>query len=110
MTAGNRDAASGPFVVTLVVDLPITKLDALDVIAFVSDAGIDDAGTAHPRVALGEDAWAEVQIPKFADPPPLAVDVCSGVSPAVARGAAALLAERLIAVGWTVRSPHPGEA
>lgn len=110
VAAGSRDAASGPFVVTLVVDLPITKLDALDVIAFVSDAGVDDAGTAHPRVVLAPDAWAEVQIPKFADPPPLAVDVCSDASLAVARGAAALLAEALTRVGWTVRSPHPGEA
>ena len=44
-----RDTATAPFVVTLVVDMPITWLDALEVIAFVSDGAVENAGTAHPR-------------------------------------------------------------
>lgn len=104
-----RDTASGPFVVTLVVDLPITKLDALEVIAFAADSAVDHAGTAHPRVSLAPNAWAEVQIPKFADPPPLAIDVCSDASESVALVQAERLAAALVKLGWSVRSPRPGE-
>ncbi|MFJ6652600.1 hypothetical protein ACIQLJ_07385 [Microbacterium sp. NPDC091313] len=105
-----RDTAGAPFVVTLVVDLPITKLDALDTIAFVADGAVEHAGTAYPRVGLGPGAWAEVQIPRFADPPPLAVDVCSDVSPARAREAATRLTTALERVGWTIRPPREHEA
>lgn len=110
MSLGGRDTASGPFVVTLVVDLPIAKLDALDVIAFVADAEIQNAGTAYPRVGLAPNVWAEVQIPKFADPPPLAVDVCSDVSLEASQEAAERLAAALTRVGWVVRAPRAGEA
>lgn len=109
MTVHPRDTASGPWVVTLVVDLPIAKPDALDVIAFVCDGVVEHAVTAHPRVGIAPNVWAEVQIPKFGDPPPLAVDVCSDASLAVARDAAARLATGLERVGWTVRDPRPGE-
>ncbi len=110
MSIDGRDTASGPFSAMLVVDLPIAKLDALDVIAFVADSAVEHAGTAFPRVPLEPGAWAEVQIPKFGDPPPFAVDVCSDVSPAHAAAAAARLAEALERVGWSVRLPRPGEA
>jgi hypothetical protein len=95
--------------VTLVVDLPITKLDALEVIAFVSDGVVENARTAYPRVPVGRNAWAEVQVPRFADPPPLAVDVCSDVSTELARVAAVRLADALERVGWTVRVPRADE-
>lgn len=104
-----RDSASGPYVVTLVVPLPVTKLDALDVIAFAADAEIEHAGTAYPRVVLAPGAWAEVQIPKFADPPPIAIDVCSDVSLAYAREHADRLAAALVRLGWPVRSAHDDE-
>jgi hypothetical protein len=97
--------AGGPFVVTLVVDLPITKLDALDVVAFAADSHVEHAGTAFPHVGLGPGVWAEVQIPKLADPPPIAIDVCSDVSPEFARRHARRLATALDRVGWTVRVP-----
>ena len=109
MSLGGRDTASAPFAVTLVVDMAITKLDALDVIAFVSDGVVENAGTAVPRVHVGPNAWAEVQIPRFADPPPVAIDVCSDVSREVASVAAARLAGALERVGWTVRAPHADE-
>ncbi|WP_344066651.1 hypothetical protein [Microbacterium pumilum] len=54
---------------TLVVDLPVTKLEALEVIAFASDGAVENTRTAYPRVPVGQNAWAEVQIPRFADPP-----------------------------------------
>jgi hypothetical protein len=107
--AGERDTAGGPFVVTLVVDLPITKLDALDVIAFVVDGPIEHAGTAYPRVSIAPNVWAEVQIPQFADPPPLAVDVCSDASLEMAERAAERLARGLRRVGWKVRSSRGDE-
>ncbi|QLD11324.1 hypothetical protein [Microbacterium oleivorans] len=109
MHGNGRDTASGPFVVTLVVDLPIAKPDALEVVAFVSDGSVENAGTAYPRVGLGRGVWAEVQIPKFADPPPLAVDVCSDVSWDAAATEAARLADALRRVGWTVRAPRGDE-
>jgi len=89
--------------------MPITKLDALEVIAFVSDGAVEHAGTAYPRVPVGQNAWAEVQIPRFADPPPLAIDVCSDASAEVARVAADRLADALERVGWTVRAPRADE-
>jgi hypothetical protein len=101
-----RDTASGPFVVTLVVNMPITKLDALDVVAFAADSTVDNAGTAFPRVSLAPHVWAEVQIPKFADPPPIAIDVCSDVSREFALQHARRLAVALEAMEWTVRVPQ----
>ncbi|TDN91778.1 hypothetical protein [Microbacterium sp. BK668] len=109
MEAWGRDTASGPFVVTLVVDLPIAKPDALEVIAFVADTEVQNARTAYPRVSLEPDVWAEVQIPRFADPPPLAIDVCTDVSIDAAQRAAVRLAAALERVGWTVRPPRQDE-
>ncbi|WP_378144410.1 hypothetical protein ACFJGV_13095 [Cnuibacter sp. UC19_7] len=96
-------------VVTLVVDLPVGKLDALDVIAFVADGEVVGAGTATPRVPLGASSWAEVEIPRFGDPPPLAVDVFSTATFADAQWAAGRLRAALEGVGWTVRDPRSGE-
>ncbi|WP_442576925.1 hypothetical protein ACSBPH_07310 [Microbacterium sp. F51-2R] len=109
MSEGGRDAASGRYVVTLVIDLPITKPDALEVISFVADGEVEHRGTAHPRVSIAPGVWAEVQIPRFADPPPLAIDVCSDASIEEAAHAADRLAEALVRVGWTVRRPRAGE-
>jgi hypothetical protein len=96
-----------PHVVTLVIDLPITKLDALDTIAFVADGEVEGAGTAHPRVWLSADTWAQVEIPKFADPPPIAIDVYSEISRDAALAHARRLAAVLEEVGWTVRPDRP---
>jgi hypothetical protein len=104
-----RDTAGGPFVVTLVVDMPVTKLDALDVIAFAADSWVEHAGTAYPRVSLAPGAWAEVQIPRFADPPPLAIDVCSDVSGELAAVQADRLSAALAGYGWRMRAPGKGE-
>lgn len=100
------DTVDAPFVVTIVVDMAVTALDALDVIAFAADSSIEHAGSASPRVGLAPDAWAEVHIPKFADPPPLAVDVCSDTSLEVATRHAALLATALERLGWRIVRPR----
>ncbi|MFG6401189.1 hypothetical protein [Microbacterium sp. P04] len=105
-----RDTASGPFVVTLVVDMPVTKIDALDVIAFAADAAVEHAGTAWPRVPLAPNAWAEVQIPRFADPPPIAIDVCSDASLQTAEREAERLAAALVRMEWRVRPLRADEA
>ncbi|SDO70063.1 hypothetical protein SAMN04487788_0665 [Microbacterium testaceum StLB037] len=94
--------------VTLVVNMPITKIDALDAIAFAADGGVDGAGTMSPRVWLAPHAWAEVEIPKFADPPPFAIDVYSDVSGAVAWAQARRLFDALQRFGWNVSPPRAG--
>ncbi|MBN9210880.1 MAG: hypothetical protein BGO45_03775 [Microbacterium sp. 71-36] len=94
--------------VTLVVDMPIAKIDALDVIAFAADGGVDGARTSQPRVWLAPHAWAEVEIPKFADPPPFAIDVLSDVSGEIAWAQAHRLHAALERLGWTVDPPRAG--
>lgn len=94
--------------VTLVVDMPITKLDALDVIAFAADGAVDAAGTSRPLVWLAPHAWAEVEIPKFADPPPFAIDVYSDASGEIAWAQARRLHGALERLGWTVEPPRAG--
>jgi hypothetical protein len=101
-----RDTAGAPFVVTVAFDAAATKLDALQVIAFVCDGSVDAATTAHPRVSLGPNVWAEVHIARFADPPPVTVDVCSDSSFAAARAAATRLTDALSQVGWAEHAPR----
>ncbi|MDZ8172591.1 hypothetical protein [Microbacterium xanthum] len=86
---------------TLVVDLPVTKTDALDVIALACHGEVVGARTPHPRVGLTAHEWAEVEVPKFGDPPPLAIDVHSTRGERHARGAARDLAAGLARLGWT---------
>ncbi len=87
--------------VSLVVNLPIAKPDALAVIALVSDGEVLDAGSADPRVWVSPRSWAMVDLPRFAEPPPFAVDVCSNDAGA-AREDARLLAAALERVGWRI--------
>ncbi|WP_295791027.1 hypothetical protein [uncultured Microbacterium sp.] len=94
--------------VTLVVNMPITKIDALDAIAFAADGSVEGARTMSPRVWLAPHAWAEVEIPKFADPPPFAIDVYSDVSGAVAWAQARRLFDALERFGWNVSPPRAG--
>ncbi|TQK20297.1 hypothetical protein FBY40_2826 [Microbacterium sp. SLBN-154] len=88
-------------VVSLVVNLPIAKPDALAVIALVSDGEVQDAGSADPRVWVSAKSWAMVDLPRFAEPPPFAVDVCSDEA-AAAREDARRLAMALERVGWRI--------
>lgn len=95
---------------TLVVQVAITKVDALAVIALASGGAVTGARTSHPRAALDAGAWAEVDIPKFGEPPPLAIDVRSPLGLDHARLSALALAAALEReAGWSVHPdfPHP---
>ena len=65
--------------------------------------------TTRPYVELsapidGRGAWVEIEIPKFGEPPPLAIDVYSTVSDDHARlQALTLLATLEAYTGWSIR-------
>ena len=93
---------------TLVLQLAVPKPEALALIALVLDRAVEGAGTTAPRVALGDDAWVEVEIPKFGEPPPLAIDVVSTLSVDHARLEALRLAVVLEeGAGWAVVPDFP---
>jgi hypothetical protein len=93
-----------PFCATLVVDEAITKLEALDAIAEVLRESVQHPGTRRPFIRVGEDAWAEIEIPKFGEAPPLSIDVYSGNSVADAEARALALQARLTAsTSWVIR-------
>lgn len=90
---------------TLVVPVALSRIDALAVVALTLDLPVVGADTARPRVELDGGVWVEVEVPKFGDPPPVAIDVHSPVGVEHARLAALGLAARLREVaGW---DPHP---
>lgn len=93
-----------PFCATLVVDEAITKLEAFDAIAEVLHVSVQHPGTRRPFVRVGEDAWAEIEIPKFGEAPPLSIDVYSvnSVADAEAR-ALTLLAQLAASRSWMIR-------
>lgn len=89
---------------TLVVDEAITKLDALDVISATLGVPIQGQGSSTPTIAVADRAWAQIEIPKFGEAPPLAIDVYSTESGAGARAAALGLMARLRAsTDWAIR-------
>lgn len=91
--------------VTLVVPVALSRVDALAVVALARDVAVDGAGSARPSVALADGAWVEVEIPKFGDPPPIALDVYSTRCAEHARREALRLAADLeAATGWSI---HP---
>lgn len=91
-------------VATVILGRAVSKLEALDALASLAGATVVDAGTARPRVPLGEGAWAQVEIPKFGEPPPLAIDVVSPLSLEHAQLAALRLAAAFESrEGWPVR-------
>lgn len=95
-------------VATLVVQVAITKIDALAVVALAADSAVTDARTSRPRVMLEGAAWATVEIPKFGEPPPLAIDVHSPVGIEHARLSALTLAAALEReAGWAAHPDFP---
>ena len=95
-------------IATLVVGDAVTKIDALAIIALTLDAAVQDARTARPWIPLAERAWIEIEIPKFGEPPPLAIDVCSSLGEDHARLEALALAARLAPLtGWRIRPDFP---
>jgi len=89
---------------TLVVRDAVTKLDALAIVALAVDRPISGVGTMHPYVELEGGARVEIEIPKFGEPPPLALDVYSRLGfEHAAMSALALLARLEEATAWTVK-------
>lgn len=89
---------------TIVVQSPVTKLDALSIVALAMDAAVENQRTMRPYVPLAEGAWIEIEIPKFGEPPPLAIDVYSTVSHDHAALHALTLMGRLEEyTGWKIR-------
>jgi len=99
MQADRTDTA----VATIVAADAVDKLVALDLIAAAVDSRVVGAGTSAPTIPLAEGVWAQIEIPKFGEPPPLAIDVhaTGGLDEAraQARALAATLAE---ATPWSL--------
>lgn len=90
-------------VATIIVNAAITKPEALDAIASALDSPIQGTGTARPFVALPHGGWVVVEIPRFGEAPPLAIDVCDPRGAADSRQVAQALLERLVATtGWPI--------
>lgn len=85
---------------TLVVQSAVTKIDALAIIALALDSPVRDARTVRPYIELVGGERVEIEIPKFGEPPPLAIDVISTDSLHAARIAA-------IALQMTLESVTP---
>ena len=89
---------------TLVVRDAVTKIDALAIISLAVDRPVTDARTMRPYIALEGGARLEIEIPKFGEPPPLALDVYSTLShDHAAMSALALLGVLESATAWTVK-------
>lgn len=101
---GPRSPQPVEYCVTIVVRSAVTKLDALAIVALAVDRPVENQRTMRPQVPLAEGAWVEIEIPKFGEPPPLAIDVYSTVSDDHARlQALTLLATLEEYTGWSIR-------
>jgi hypothetical protein len=84
-------------VATIVANIHATKPEALGVIAAALDSAVNGAHTAHAWIDLPHHGRVEVEIPKFGEAPPLAIDVYDPRGEAEARAAAQSLLEVLVA-------------
>ena len=108
-TPGSRQAETlVPACATLVIQVAVDKREALAVTARAAGSTIENPVSVRARVTLPGGAWAEIDIPKFGEPPPLAIDVYSTADVADARAAALSLAAALTErEGWTVHPDFP---
>lgn len=83
------------FVATIVIHEAITKLEALATIAEVVGAHIQNPDSAQPVIVMASGSRVRIDVPKFGEAPPMAVDVCSGTSTETARIDATYVCERL---------------
>jgi hypothetical protein len=106
---GRRPTVVTEYCATIVVMSAVTKLDALTIVALAVDRPIERQRTMRPFVPLagegyGDGAWVEIEIPKFGEPPPLAIDVYSTMSDDHARLQALTLMARLEQyTSWGIR-------
>ena len=92
---------------TIIVDAAVTKPEALDAIAAALGSTVQSPGTARPYVALPHGGRVVVDIPKFGEAPPLAIDVSDPRGATESRRAAEALLDRLTAsTGWQIHHLH----
>ena len=90
------------FQATIIVAAAVTKPDALTAISRVLGSPVQGAA-AHPFVALPHGGRVLVEVPKFGEAPPLAIDVFDPRGQEQARAAAdALLLALEGATGWPI--------
>ncbi len=88
--------------VSLIVDAAVTRIDALELVAEAARSTVTDRGTSLAHVMLAGGSVASVDIPKFGEAPPLAIDV-SADDDATARAAAdALLLDLTTVTHWSI--------
>jgi hypothetical protein len=98
-------------VATIVAADAVDKLEALAVISRTVGAPVRGAGTISPTISLGDGVWAQIDIPKFGEPPPLAIDVHALDGMEAARREATELMRRLAeATDWTLAPAFAREA
>ncbi|TQK20306.1 hypothetical protein FBY40_2835 [Microbacterium sp. SLBN-154] len=108
MSAPSDAPADEPAVATLVAADAVDKLAALAIIARATGSTVVGGGTARPRIPLRDGVWIEIEIPKFGEPPPLAIDVHATEGPAAARSEAIALRGILRSVTeWSVIAAFP---
>lgn len=95
---------AAPGVATLIVPIALSRIDALAVIALAVHGRVEGAGTGEAWVPLPDGSRAYVEIPRFGDPPPFAIDVESDAGVDAARTAALALELALSqSTGWPIR-------
>lgn len=77
------------FVATIVVHEAITKRAALELVAAVTGTLVQGQNSANAFVMLPEGSRVDIDVPKFGEAPPMAIDVSSDLSVACARADAA---------------------
>ena len=80
MPAHPADNAEVLYCSTIVVMSAVNKLDALAIVALATESLVEGQQTPRPWIPLGDNAWIEIEIPKFGEPPPLAIDIYSALS------------------------------
>ena len=96
--------SAGAGLATLVVNATLSRIDALASVALAIDSHVVGAGTADAHVVLARGERAYIEIPRFGEPPPLAIDVVSDVGVEEARMAALeLLIALTNSTPWEIR-------
>ena len=104
MMAHPADETEVLYCSTIVVMSAVNKLDALAIVALAVDSLVEGQLTQRPWIPLAENAWVEIEIPKFGEPPPLAIDVYSSLSDQHAKLTALTLIATLEAnTAWKAR-------
>jgi hypothetical protein len=95
------------FTATIVAQVQRTKPDALWAIATALSTEVTDSTGAHAYIALADGGRVEVEVPKFGESLPLAIDVVDVRGEAEARASAQNILDLLEqSTGWQVDHLH----